>query len=113
MPKLSDSNEESVILRWLKSAGDPFTRGEPLAEVETDKGTVVYEAEADGVLASIVVSEGGTARPGEPIATLDDGGLPEAPPPAPQASLAMAPEGSFDFRTAVREALDEALAADD
>ena len=72
MPKLSDSNEESVILRWLKGAGEPFARGEPLAEIETDKATVVYEAESDGVLASIVVAEGGAARPGQPIATLDD-----------------------------------------
>ena len=51
MPKLSDSMEEATILHWLKEPGDSFARGEPLAEIETDKATVVYEAETDGVLA--------------------------------------------------------------
>ena len=91
MPKLSDSNEESVILRWLKGAGEPFARGEPLAEIETDKATVVYEAESDGVLASIVVAEGGAARPGQPIATLDDVATPAAAPPPRAAGRAPAP----------------------
>ena len=50
MPKLSDSMEEATILHWLKEPGEPFARGEPLAEIETDKATVVYEAETDGVL---------------------------------------------------------------
>ncbi len=73
MPKLSDSMADAVILRWLKSPGDAFTRGEALIEVETDKATVVYEAEADGTLGSILVPEGETASIGEPIATLANG----------------------------------------
>jgi pyruvate/2-oxoglutarate/acetoin dehydrogenase E1 component len=113
MPKLSDSNEESVIVRWLKGAGEPFARGEPLAEIETDKATVVFEAESDGVLASIVVAEGGTARPGEPIATLGDGGAPAAASSAVRPAAAEKPASTIDFRTAIREALDEALAADE
>ena len=48
MPKLSDSMADAVILRWLKSPGEAFERGEGLIEVETDKATVVYEAESDG-----------------------------------------------------------------
>jgi len=78
MPKLSDSMEEATVIRWLKGPGQSFSRGEPLAEIETDKATVVYEAEADGVLASILVPEGSSARLGEPIATLD--GDTAAPP---------------------------------
>src|SRR6478736_4156883 len=113
MPKLSDSNEESVILRWLKGAGQPFARGEPLAEIETDKATVVYEAESDGVLASILVAEGGTAEPGQPIATLADDGAFAAAPASAVASQPAAAAGKSDFRSALREALDEALAADD
>jgi pyruvate dehydrogenase E2 component (dihydrolipoamide acetyltransferase) len=73
MPKLSDSTADAVILRWLKSPGDAFTKGEALIEVETDKATVVYEAEADGTLGSILVPEGATASIGEPIATLANG----------------------------------------
>ncbi len=73
MPKLSDSMADAVIVRWLKSAGDAFERGEGLIEVETDKATVVYEAEWDGTLASILVPEGATVAVGEPIATLANG----------------------------------------
>ena len=61
MPRLSDSMSEATIVGWLKQLGEPFVRGEPLVEVETDKATIVYEAEADGVLAEILVPEGGTA----------------------------------------------------
>jgi pyruvate dehydrogenase E2 component (dihydrolipoamide acetyltransferase) len=64
---------DAVIVRWLKSAGDAFERGEGLIEVETDKATVVYEAESDGTLASILVPEGATVAVGEPIATLANG----------------------------------------
>jgi acetoin:2,6-dichlorophenolindophenol oxidoreductase subunit beta len=112
MPKLSDSMEEAVILRWLVEAGDRFSQGEGLAEIETDKATVVFEAESDGVIASIVVPEGEAARVGETIATLGDGEAAAAP--ARQALEAKATTGNvMDFRSALREALDEALAADD
>src|SRR5712691_2839026 len=73
MPKLSDSMAEAVIVRWLKSPGDAFERGEGLIEVETDKATVVYEAESDGTLDSILAPEGTTVAIGEPIATLANG----------------------------------------
>jgi pyruvate dehydrogenase E2 component (dihydrolipoamide acetyltransferase) len=73
MPKLSDSMADAVIVRWLKSPGDAFERGEGLIEVETDKATVVYEAESDGTLASILAPEGTTVAIGEPIATLKNG----------------------------------------
>jgi pyruvate dehydrogenase E2 component (dihydrolipoamide acetyltransferase) len=85
MPKLSDSMADAVILRWLKSAGETFARGEGLIEVETDKATVVYEAEWDGTLDAILVPEGATVAVGEPIATLanGDGAAPREPRPAP------------------------------
>jgi pyruvate dehydrogenase E2 component (dihydrolipoyllysine-residue acetyltransferase) len=89
MPKLSDSMTDAVIVRWLKSPGDAFARGEGLIEVETDKATVVYEAEAGGVLGSILVPEGATAAIGDPIAMLADGDGARAgarpAPPAPRA----------------------------
>jgi pyruvate dehydrogenase E2 component (dihydrolipoamide acetyltransferase) len=70
MPKLSDSMEQATVLAWLKRPGDPIRRGEPLVEVETDKATVVYEAEQDGVLGDIVVDEGSTAELGAVIARM-------------------------------------------
>jgi pyruvate dehydrogenase E2 component (dihydrolipoamide acetyltransferase) len=75
MPKLSDSMADAVIVRWLKESGDAFARGEALMEVETDKATVVYEAEWDGTLDTILVPEGATVAVGEPIATLVNGDL--------------------------------------
>jgi pyruvate dehydrogenase E2 component (dihydrolipoyllysine-residue acetyltransferase) len=87
MPKLSDSMADAVIIRWLVAPGDVFTRGEGLIEVETDKATVIYEAEADGRLDAILVPEGSAAAIGEPIATLANGraepSQEEAPAPAP------------------------------
>ena len=74
MPKLSDQMADAVIVRWLVSPGDRFERGDGLIEVETDKATVVYEAESDGTLDSILVPEGATAPFGAPIATLTNGG---------------------------------------
>ncbi len=73
MPKLSDSTADAVVVRWLKAPGESFARGEALIEVETDKATVVYEAESDGTLDSILVPEGATVAVGEPIATIVNG----------------------------------------
>ena len=87
MPKLSDSMADAVITRWLKAPGEAFARGDALIEVETDKATVVYEAEWDGRLAAILVAEGGTAGVGEAIATLSNGDgetSGEATPPPPR-----------------------------
>lgn len=95
MPKLSDSVADAVIVKWLKSPGESFRRGDALLEVETDKATVVYEAETDGTLETILVPEGGTAAVGDTIAALAgaapsagngtapaDGGRPNATPVA-------------------------------
>jgi pyruvate dehydrogenase E2 component (dihydrolipoamide acetyltransferase) len=73
MPKLSDSMADAVIIRWLKSPGEAFARGDALIEVETDKATVVYEAESDGTIGSILAPEGATVAIGAPIATLANG----------------------------------------
>ncbi len=84
MPKLSDSEADVVIVRWLKGPGEGFRRGEALMEVETDKATVVFEAEDDGTLGAILVSEGESAAVGQPIARLagDDGAAPVERRPA-------------------------------
>ncbi len=73
MPRLSDSMEEGTILKWLKADGDPVARGEPLAEIETDKATLTYESDAEGVL-SIVAPAGETLPIGTVIARLEAGG---------------------------------------
>jgi pyruvate dehydrogenase E2 component (dihydrolipoamide acetyltransferase) len=79
MPKLSDSEADAIIIKWLKSPGDEFRRGEALLEVETDKATIVYDAEADGTLEAILVPEGEAAAVGQPIAVLAGAGEVAAP----------------------------------
>jgi len=100
MPKLSDSEADAVIVRWLKSPGDEFRRGDALIEVETDKANVVYEAEADGTLESILVPEGEAAAVGQPIAVLAGAGV-AAPRPEPAASNGAPPASSRPNATPV------------
>ncbi len=69
MPRLSDSMEEGTIIRWLKSSGEEVRRGEAIAEIETDKATMSYEADAAGYLA-IVAQEGESLAIGAVIARL-------------------------------------------
>ena len=78
MPRLSDSMEEGTIVRWLKAAGDVVVTGDALVEIETDKATMEYEAEADGTL-EVLAAEGQTVALGEAIARLlPDGDAPRA-----------------------------------
>jgi pyruvate dehydrogenase E2 component (dihydrolipoyllysine-residue acetyltransferase) len=101
MPKLSDSMADAVIIKWLKASGEDFRRGEALLEVETDKATVVYEAETDGTLEAILVPEGGTASVGQAIATLAGGVAPAPAPSAPPATNGGASTGARPNATPV------------
>lgn len=71
MPNLGYDMEEGKILSWLKDVGDGVERGEPLAEIETDKTTVEMEAMATGTLSEIVHAEGETVAVGEVIAYVE------------------------------------------
>ncbi|MGH2849902.1 MAG: lipoyl domain-containing protein, partial [Solirubrobacteraceae bacterium] len=71
MPRLSDSMEEGTLLKWLKAAGDEVRVGEALAEIETDKATMTYEADAAGFLEPLA-KEGDTLAIGAVIARLAD-----------------------------------------
>jgi pyruvate dehydrogenase E2 component (dihydrolipoamide acetyltransferase) len=84
MPRLSDSMEEGTIVRWLKSTGDAVAAGEPIVEIETDKATMEYEAEAAGVL-QVVAGEGDTVALGDVIAQIVPNGA-ESPPARPRAT---------------------------
>jgi pyruvate dehydrogenase E2 component (dihydrolipoyllysine-residue acetyltransferase) len=58
MPALSPTMEKGNLARWLKKEGDTVKAGDVIAEIETDKATMEYEAIDDGVLAKILVPEG-------------------------------------------------------
>ncbi|HEY2397460.1 MAG TPA: dihydrolipoamide acetyltransferase family protein [Solirubrobacteraceae bacterium] len=73
MPRLSDTMEEGTILRWLKRDGEALSRGEELVEIETDKATMTYESDQDGML-EILAAEGQTLPVGELIARVGEEG---------------------------------------
>ncbi len=58
MPALSPTMEKGNLAKWLKKEGEAVRTGDVIAEIETDKATMEYEAVDDGVLAKIVVPEG-------------------------------------------------------
>jgi pyruvate dehydrogenase E2 component (dihydrolipoamide acetyltransferase) len=73
MPRLSDTMEEGVLSLWLKHEGDQVSKGDALAEIETDKATMELEAYEDGVLEQVLVPEGTTVAIGGRLAVIGDG----------------------------------------
>src|SRR5438477_2680694 len=70
LPALGMSQETGKIVQWLKAEGEQVAKGEPLAEIETDKATVEIEAPADGVLAHVAAAAGDDVPVGQVIATI-------------------------------------------
>ena len=58
MPALSPTMEEGTLAKWLVKPGDTVSSGDLLAEIETDKATMEFEAVDEGVIAEILVAEG-------------------------------------------------------
>ena len=90
MPALSPTMEEGTLAKWLVKEGDSVSSGDLLAEIETDKATMEFEAIDEGVIAKIVVAEGTeNVKVGEVIAIIaeegEDAGTVEAAP-APASS---------------------------
>ncbi|RLL63911.1 pyruvate dehydrogenase complex E1 component subunit beta [Paenirhodobacter hankyongi] len=138
MPALSPTMEEGTLAKWLVKEGDTVTSGQILAEIETDKATMEFEAVDEGTIAKILVPEGTAGvKVNTPIAVLAEDGesaadavqsaaAPAAAAPAPVAAPAAAPaeapaapvskasadwpEGTPMKTMTVREALREAMA---
>ena len=88
MPALSPTMEEGTLAKWLVKEGDKVQSGDLLAEIETDKATMEYEAVDDGTVSKLVVAEGTAGvKVGAVIALIaseDEGAAPEkAEKPAP------------------------------
>jgi pyruvate dehydrogenase E2 component (dihydrolipoamide acetyltransferase) len=107
MPALSPTMEKGNLAKWLKKEGDAVKTGDVIAEIETDKATMEYEAVDDGVIAKIVVPEGTSdvpvnqliavmAQEGEDVkaaaAAAGKGAAPPAAiPPTPKSGAQIAP----------------------
>jgi pyruvate dehydrogenase E2 component (dihydrolipoamide acetyltransferase) len=87
MPALSPTMEEGTLAKWLVKAGDTVKSGDLMAEIETDKATMEFEAVDEGVIAEIVVAEGtDNVKVGQVIAILAvEGEDASAAKPAPKA----------------------------
>ena len=140
MPALSPTMEEGTLAKWLKKEGDTISAGDIIAEIETDKATMEFEAVDEGVLGRILIAEGTSGvKVNTAIAVLVEDGedasaTPAAPAPkaeaaspAPAAAAAAPvraeapaapkadtspdwPEGTKMKSMTVREALREAMA---
>jgi pyruvate dehydrogenase E2 component (dihydrolipoamide acetyltransferase) len=80
MPRLSDATEEATIVAWLVDDGATVSPGDEIVEIETDKATTSYGAEAAGTL-RIVAATGRTVRAGTAIARIETGDGPGADVP--------------------------------
>ena len=136
MPALSPTMEEGTLAKWLVKEGDTVSSGDIIAEIETDKATMEFEAVDEGVIGKILVAEGteGVAV-NTPIAMIGEAGedmsapaevekspqglaeTPAAAVPAPAQPIAAPvdltpdwPEGTEMKSTTVREALRDAMA---
>jgi pyruvate dehydrogenase E2 component (dihydrolipoamide acetyltransferase) len=70
LPALGMAQDTGKIVRWLKTEGEPVVKGEPVAEIETDKATVELEAPASGQLVNVLAREGDEVPVGHVIATI-------------------------------------------
>lgn len=139
MPALSPTMEEGTLAKWLVKEGDAVKSGDILAEIETDKATMEFEAIDEGTIGQILVAEGtDNVKVGTVIATITAEGetaapaaapapvaavetpapaaapaiapAPAAPAPVARASDPSLPEGTGTVRLTVREALRDAMA---
>ena len=134
MPALSPTMEEGTLAKWLKKVGDTIEAGDIIAEIETDKATMEFEAVDDGVITKFLVAEGTeNVAVGTVIAEVEGEGdeasaseTPSAPAPvvapAPAPSAAPSkpvttpkadpsiPEGTSFSQVSVREALRDGMA---
>ena len=140
MPALSPTMEEGTLAKWMVKQGDVVAAGDIIAEIETDKATMEFEAVDEGVIGQIIVAEGSeNVKVNSPIATILAEGepaeaQPSATPPAPSqaeapasaapaavpakaATAALAPNTAPDWpegtklkQQTVREALRDAMA---
>jgi pyruvate dehydrogenase E2 component (dihydrolipoamide acetyltransferase) len=117
LPALSPTMEKANVARWLRREGDPVRAGDIILEVETDKATMEIEAEAEGVLARILVPAGSNDVPvnerlalltahGEVLADLEArGGRAESPSPAQTGSATPSVAGNRVFATPIARRL--------
>ena len=137
MPALSPTMEEGTLAKWLVKVGDTVKSGDILAEIETDKATMEFEAVDEGVVTSITIAEGTdnvkvgtviatiagededaapapTAKPAEPVAVVEVAKPVVVQKAAPVQSVSAGTQMvTVTLREALRDAMAEEMRADD
>jgi pyruvate dehydrogenase E1 component beta subunit len=102
MPALSPTMEEGTLAKWLVKEGDSVRSGDIMAEIETDKATMEFEAVDEGVIGRILIAEGtDNVKVGTVIAVLDGDG--EEAAPASAAAAEQKVETPSDQKTEVQQ----------
>jgi len=101
VPQLSESVAEATLLQWKKKVGETVAADEILIDIETDKVVLEVPAPAAGVLAEIVVGDGGTVTSGQVIARVDTEGKAAAAAQTTAAAAAAAPTANPAATSAV------------
>ena len=96
MPKMGYDMREGTVVRWYKQEGEAVDRGEVIADIETDKATVEFEAYTGGVLHQLVAREGIPVAVGDAIAVITEPGEALADTPSPVADAAVAAAETTD-----------------
>ncbi|MCS6847534.1 MAG: dihydrolipoamide acetyltransferase family protein [Anaerolineae bacterium] len=111
MPQMGFDMTEGTIAAWLKKEGDPVTKGEPIAEIETDKTTIQIESFSNGILRKIIAQAGQRVPVGHVIGIIADPDeqLEAAQPPAsaqPAAPAAPKSNGAAQAESRVQPSAD-------
>ncbi len=97
MPALSPTMEEGTLAKWLVKEGDAVSSGDIIAEIETDKATMEFEAVDDGIIGKLLVAEGSEGvKVNTPIAVLLEEGESADATPAPAPAAPPAPDTTTD-----------------
>ena len=98
MPALSPTMEEGTLTKWLVKEGDRIQSGDLIAEIETDKATMEFEAVDEGIIGKILISEGSEGvKVNSPIAVILDEGADQTLPAEPK-NQKNAPEGVIETK---------------
>ncbi len=100
MPKMGFDMAEGTLVRWVKAEGEPISKGDILAEIETDKATVEVESTYSGIVNKHLVDQGAVVPVGTPIAIITAPGEVFNEAQAPALETASPPPASPQTREA-------------
>ena len=95
MPQLGETVAEGTVTRWYKKVGDTVKADDLLFDVETDKVSTEIPAQANGVLAEILIAEGATAKVGAKLAVIRES--------APRSAMGAAAIDDAGYGNAIRD----------